>query len=152
MARGAEFGHLDQQCQGGGFADAGNADENVETGFQGRIGCEVRPEGGVDGVDLALDLPEALCHLTSEQHRAAQVAAVAGRRPVLHQRASGDVQLLHLVEGRADDGTRRRLDQCCEAGKHGRIDGVGLGVAADRLGETAGLARIDLAERQPGRG
>jgi hypothetical protein len=58
----------------------------------------------------------------------------------------------HGVDGRAHHGPHRRLEQRREAGKHGGVDRVGLGMRADRIGEAAGPARIDLDQRQAGRG
>ena len=80
------------------------------------------------------------------------MVAVAGGDAVLHQGAAGDVQFLHRVEGRAHHGPRRQLEEGCEAGEHGRVDGICLGMSADRFGEAAGLARIDLDQRQAGLG
>ena len=81
-----------------------------------------------------------------------RVAAVAGGDAVLDQGAAGAVQLLHGVEGRADDGPHRRLEERREAGEHRRVDGIGLGMPADRFGEATGLAGIDLDQRQAGLG
>ena len=62
------------------------------------------------------------------------------------------MQLLHRVEGRADDGPHRRLEQRREAGQHGGVDGVGFGMPAERFGEATGLAGIDLDQWQAGLG
>ena len=68
---------------------------------------------------------------------------------VLYQSPASDVQLLHLVEPSADHRPDRRLEHGRQAGEHGSVHRVGFGLAADRLGEAARLARVDLAERQP---
>jgi hypothetical protein len=107
-------------------------------------------QGGVDRGDLAVDVSKALPGLTLEQRRAVPVVAVAGGDAVLDQGAAGDVQLLHGVKGRADDGPRRRLEERREAGEHGGIDRVGFGMLADRFGKAPGLAWIDLDQRQAG--
>ena len=109
-------------------------------------------QGGVDRGELAVDLPKALPGLALEQGRAVRVAAVPGGDAVLHQGAARDVQLLHGVEGRAHDRSHRGLEKGGEAGQHGGVDRVGLGMPADRFGEAAGLARIDLDQRQAGLG
>ena len=148
----AELGHLDQHGERGGCAHAGDPHEDGEAGLQGGIGGELGAQGGGDRGELAVDLPQALPGVTLEQRRAVPVVAVAGGDPVLDQGAAGDVQLLHRIEGRADHGTHRRLEQGGEAGEHGRIDRIGFGMPADGFGEASGLARIDLDQRQAGLG
>jgi hypothetical protein len=108
---------------------------------KGGIGGERRVQGSVDRGELALDLAQARSDLTLEQRRAVRVVAVAGRDPVLDQGATSAVQFLHGVDGHAHHGPHRRLEQRREAGKHGGVDRVGLGMPADRLGEAAGPAR-----------
>jgi hypothetical protein len=56
----AELGHLDQQNEGGGGADAGDAHEDREAGLQDGIGGELRVQRRIDRGDLTIDLPTAL--------------------------------------------------------------------------------------------
>jgi hypothetical protein len=107
---GAELRHLDEHGERCGVADARDA-HDVEAGLQRGIGGELRVHGRADRGDLAFHLPEALFSLTLEQRQAVRVASVLGGDSVLDQAAAGDMQLLHRVEGRADDGSHRRLDE-----------------------------------------
>ena len=86
----AELGHLDQHGERGGFADAGDAHEDVEASLQGRVGGELGVQRGVDRGDLAVDLRKTRSGLTLEQGRAVGVAAVAGGDAILDQGAAGD--------------------------------------------------------------
>ena len=75
-----------------------------------------------------------------------------GGDPILYQGAPGDNQLLHVVEHLAHGWAHRRLEERCKASEHRSIDGISLGVLADRLGKAAGLTGVDLGERLPGLG
>jgi hypothetical protein len=91
---------LDEHGGCRGFADTGDAHEDIEAGVQERIG-NFGMQVGVDRGDLAIDLQEALPGLTLEQRRAVHVIAVMGADPVLDQGAAGDMQLIHRIQGRA---------------------------------------------------
>jgi pimeloyl-ACP methyl ester carboxylesterase len=152
VLEGAELGHLDQHGDRGGGADTGDAHQDLEAIPQGRVGSELRVQGGGDRGDLAVDLRQTRSGLTLEQGRAVRVAAVATGDPILDQGAAGAVHLLQRSEGSTDDGPQRRLEEGREAGEHRRVDGICFGMPADRFGEAPGLAGIDLDQRQAGRG
>jgi hypothetical protein len=57
-----------------------------------------------------------------------------------------------LSFGRRPHGPHRRLEQRRETGKPGGVDCVGLGLPIDSLGKAAATARIDVDQRQAGRG
>jgi len=73
-----------------------------------------------------------------------RVVAVAGGDPVLDQGAAGAMQLLHRIEGCANDRPHRWLEQGGEAGEHGGVDGVRL---VDR--EQTLLRAVGLRVGQP---
>jgi hypothetical protein len=97
----------------------------------------------------AWDLAQALRGLALQKRDRHDLRAIAAGGAVLHERPPGGDDLGQLIEHLALGLPGCGLQQRAEAGQHGGIDPVCLGQSAGRLGEAAGLARIDLGEGQP---
>ena len=141
---GSQFGHGDDELVGSEGSDTIDAGEDLVPSGHCRIGGDDPGDLGIEGFDVAGDLIEALFALPLEDRNGEILFAVLERSAIAHQAVAGVDQLgkfhLLLVFRRSD----RRLQRGCHAGKHGRIDPVGLRECAGGLGEAAGAFRVEL--------
>src|SRR5690606_22228369 len=62
----AEFGHVDDEREGGDDRDAGDRDEDIEAAGKVGVSSDERPDLGLDRRHLTSDLPELLSIVTPE--------------------------------------------------------------------------------------
>ncbi len=137
---GAEFGHFDEQGEGGYGRDPRNAGQNCEPLGEIWIVLNLLEDRRLDRRNLAFDLFEALRIVALQQRRGKHLAAVLGGGSVFHQDLASQVKLLELEQGFASRRACLKLQHCAHARQHRRIYPIGLGQLADRLGEAAALS------------
>ena len=76
------------------------------------------------------------------------VAAVEHGDAALRQRVPGGLELVEVALGRRRQFDQSRLDGGAHRGEHARVDGVGLGLLPDCLGEAPRAQRVHAGQRQ----
>ena len=97
-----------------------------------------------------LDPAQAVGVLAAEKRQGELADAVPGGGPLAQERGAGE---LELVEPGVDGRLRRlrpRVDHRRHAGDEPRIDAVGLGLGADRLGEAPDPGGVELRGGEAG--
>ncbi len=146
----SEFGPLNEQAQGRGLGHAGNAHEDGEPRGEIRIPQAQALKLGVDRSPLAGNLAQPLVELAPQQGRARDLLPVESGGAVLDQRLAGHQPFLHRVQGGAEHRPGRRREQGSKASQQGGIEPIGFGELTQGFSEAAGVAGIDLRQRQAG--
>jgi len=145
----SQFGHIGEQGHGGDLADGGDAEQDFQTVRQSGIRPDDFEAFRVDLLDLAFDLFRRSAELALEQRGGDGLSSVGDPRALLHQAPARRDQFLEVFKRRFGHHGRLRFEKGAELRQDARIDWVGLGVNAKRLGEALGAARIEPGDGKP---
>jgi len=146
----AEFGHLGEQGQGGGRANAGDAAQQILPFAPERAGLHGVAQVVVEGGELVVQPGDVRLDTRAHGRQGGIEPVALGRAHADKLTPSGQQGAEFLGLG-VRERAWRRLHDLGEAREQLGVQGVGLGQLADGAGEIAHLARVNHRHGEPGR-